>query len=230
MQPLSGSSSQVTSQANEVSAALDLSNECIPCDEERCTNFGASICCESCKITSKACQHRHKYAHSADCRVGTTFLRNKHQNQEEPTEHVLLGRAMAAQLAGRSDFQGLLLRAEHWQYEKNWEAAFETYQSLCMDSFNRSSPEQRQVMMGISRCFYKMKNYDHAIEVKDTAIEMNRHFPQVHKYVAFAYKAKGDIKTAILTMTKAVMYEAPWDDKNIEVNKALLMKLKQEQY
>ena len=36
-----------------------------------------------------------------------------------------------------------------------------------------------------------------------------------------------DIDAAIATMTKAVLYETPWDEDNIEANKVLLMEIKQ---
>lgn len=100
----------------------------------------------------------------------------------------LHGLRMAAHLAGRRDFQGLLLQAQFWQDEENWEGAFETYQAIFEEMINRSPPEQRQVMMGICRCLYEMGRFEHAIAIGQAAIEMNRHFEGVHKYVALAQR------------------------------------------
>ena len=142
-----------------------------------------------------------------------------------PSEDMKYGRAMAAQLAGRRDFEGRLLQAYYWQRLGNWEGAIEMYQSVFDESYYRSPAEQREIIMGVSRCFYEIGKYDHAIELGLGAIEMNRHFPQVHKYVALALKAKGDIEAARRTMSQAVLYETPWDDENIEANRTLLKQL-----
>lgn len=54
---------------------------------------------------------------------------------------------------------------------------------------------------------------------------MNLHFPAL-KYVALAQKASGNHAfLAINTMKNAVLYETPWDDKNIEKNRALLREI-----
>lgn len=87
---------------------------------------------------------------------------------------------------------------------------------------HRSPPEQRQVMMGICRCLYEMRRFEHAVEIGQSAIRMNRHFQEVHKYVALAQNAIGDHISAVATMTRAVLYEAPWDEEKIKANKALL--------
>ena len=230
MQPVSQERSPQSQRQGETdSSQPDISYECIPCDEESCTNLGASISCHACKMTfycSEKCQSRHKRAHIHECRVGATMRERFAMQQKEPPQEVRRGAAMAAMLAGRHDFQGRLLQAEYWQYEDNWRGAFDVYKDLYIEMENRSPPEQRQVIMGISRCFYEMKAYDNAIAVGESAIGMNRHFPEVHKYVALSYKEKGDIDTAIATMIKAVLYETPWDDENIEANKALLMEMK----
>ena len=86
-------------------------------------------------------------------------------------------------------------------------------------------PQWRQVWMGFSCCFYEMGVYDKAIHSGIAALEMNRHFPQAHKYVAMAQKASGNHALAINTMKNAVLYETPWDDKNIEKNRDLLREI-----
>ena len=54
---------------------------------------------------------------------------------------------------------------------------------------------------------------------------MNRHFPGVHKLIAWPQRGQGDLEEARKTMSRAVVYEAPWDDKNRESNIALLEEL-----
>jgi len=209
-----------------VTAEAEINYEYIPCDAEGCSRFGATIRCSSCKMAfycSELCQRRHEPAHMDDCRLSASIFA-MHPNPNPPRE-LLHGRAMAAHLAGRRDFQGMLLQAEYWQYEENWEAAFEAYQSIFNEMINRSPPEQRQVMMGICRCLYEIGRFEHAIQIGQSAIEMNRHFQKVHKYVALAQKAKGEHSDAVATITRAVLYEAPWDEENIKANKALLLNL-----
>ena len=139
------------------------------------------------------------------------------------------GWAMATQLSGKSTFDALLAQAEYiHQADGHWEMAVELYKDLLMrDQETATPPQWRQVWMGLSRCFYELGAYDKAIDSGMAAIEMNRHFPQVHKYVALAQHASLDYDAAKAIMTRAVLYEAPWDDKNLEMNKALLEQLQQ---
>ena len=58
--------------------------------------------------------------------------------------------------------------------------------------------------MGLPRCLYHNGEYEKAIQIGECAIEMNHHFPQVHKYVALSQKANGDMEAAIRTMARAV--------------------------
>jgi len=77
-----------------------------------------------------------------------------------------------------------------------------------------SPPQQRKMLMGMSKCFYHIGKYELAIDVGESAIEMNRYFPQVHKYVALSQKASGNLSGALRTMGRAVNYETPWDEAN----------------
>ena len=134
---------------------------------------------------------------------------------------------MATQLSGKRTFDALLAQAEciH-QADGQWDIAVEVYKELLMrDQESATPPQWRQVWMGFSRCFYEMGVYDKAIHSGMAALDMNRHFPQAHKYVALSQKACGDYDAAKATMTRAVLYEAPWDNKNLELNKALLKQL-----
>mmetsp|Transcript_10778 Transcript_10778/g.16284 ORF Transcript_10778/g.16284 Transcript_10778/m.16284 type:complete len:628 (+) Transcript_10778:80-1963(+) len=207
---------------------IEIDRSCIQCDADGCMKSSPSILCNKCKMVyycSQTCQSLHYSTHMDECRLGASMRQRAASSQEIPKE-VEYGRAMAAMVAGRRDFGGQLLQAEYWQFEENWEGAFEVYKSIFDQLPDRSPPEQRQVYMGISRCFYEMGRYDVAIEIGKGAIAMNRHFPGVHKYVALAQKAQGDYSGAKATMTQAVLYETPtWDDNNIKANKALLREI-----
>ena len=57
---------------------------------------------------------------------------------------------------------------------------------------------------------------------------MNRFFPNVHAFVAKAEAAQGDLDAAIRTMSRAVLYETPWDEANKAVQRAALAALQAE--
>ena len=102
---------------------------------------------------------------------------------------------------------------------ENWEAAkliyFEMMQN--MDDHNSATPPQQRMMyMGLCRCFYYLGECDKALAAGDAALQMNRHFPFVHQYIALAQKAMGDLQAAKETMARALIYEAPWDDQHYE--------------
>ena len=81
------------------------------------------------------------------------------------------------------------------------------------------------VIIGLARTKYELGKYDEAIEIGSVAIENFRHYPGVHKYAAFACKAKGDIDEAKKTMSRAVLYEEHWNKDNMQKNKDLLREL-----
>jgi len=61
----------------------------------------------------------------------------------------------------------------------------------------------------------------------EAAVQMNRYFPGVHKYIALAQqKESGDLDAAIATMNRAVLYEAPWDAQHLSDTKRLFKELK----
>eukprot|EP00587_Corethron_hystrix_P010342 CAMPEP_0113323824 /NCGR_PEP_ID=MMETSP0010_2-20120614/16589_1 /TAXON_ID=216773 ORGANISM="Corethron hystrix, Strain 308" /NCGR_SAMPLE_ID=MMETSP0010_2 /ASSEMBLY_ACC=CAM_ASM_000155 /LENGTH=129 /DNA_ID=CAMNT_0000182905 /DNA_START=717 /DNA_END=1103 /DNA_ORIENTATION=- /assembly_acc=CAM_ASM_000155 len=127
------------------------------------------------------------------------------------------GRAMATQLSGKRNVDSLLLQAEYvHQADKNWKQALEIYQSIMMATYEEdhndmATPAQwRQVYMGFSRCFFALEMYDKCISAGTAALEMNRHFPQVHRFLALAHDKRGDHAEARKMMKQAVLYEAPW--------------------
>ena len=207
----------------------EINYDYIQCDADGCSRSGAFICCPTCKMSfycSIRCKDHHRSSHTPECRLAVTIYTQVAAGQQhKPSKAELHGSALAAHLAGRRDFAGLLKQAQYWQYENNWEGALETYKSVFEEVINRSPPEQREVYMGISRCFYELGMYDQAIMIGSSAITMNRHYQEVHKYVALSYKAKGDHIKAVTTMTQAVLYESPWDEENIAANKALLKEI-----
>ena len=75
-----------------------------------------------------------------------------------------------------------------------------------------------QIAMGQSRCFYELGKYDKAIDAGNVALSVARDRPRVHKYVALAKKAKGDIAGAERTIARAILHERPWDKDNLEKN------------
>jgi hypothetical protein len=100
---------------------------------------------------------------------------------------------------------------------EKWENAKEVYfimLSKMEDPSAGTPPQQRMMWMGISRCAFHLGKYDKALLAGEAAIEMNRHFPNVHKYVALSQKAMGDIDAARVTMARAVVYETPWDEEH----------------
>lgn len=85
--------------------------------------------------------------------------------------------------------------------------------------------EVRFLYQSTCRCYYEFGEYAQAIRIGDAAVEANRHYEGVHKYIALSYKALGRYDEAILTMRRAVRYEQPWDARNVAANQALLDEL-----
>eukprot|EP00535_Pseudo-nitzschia_heimii_P007544 CAMPEP_0197187252 /NCGR_PEP_ID=MMETSP1423-20130617/15541_1 /TAXON_ID=476441 /ORGANISM="Pseudo-nitzschia heimii, Strain UNC1101" /LENGTH=440 /DNA_ID=CAMNT_0042638787 /DNA_START=55 /DNA_END=1377 /DNA_ORIENTATION=- len=102
----------------------------------------------------------------------------------------------------------------------DYKGALDVYKFKVMainDNANCTPPQQRMMVMGMSECFYHIGQYENAIELGEMAIEMNRFFPQVHKYVALSQKASGDREAALRTMGRAVNHETPWDEANRKI-------------
>lgn len=121
--------------------------------------------------------------------------------------------------------------AECFEDMQEYKKAFDTYKFKMMAVIDYDNPvatgtppQQRKMFMGMSRCLYHMGDYENAIGLGEGAIQMNRHFPQVHKYVALSQKAAGDLQGAVQTMGRAVTYETPWD----EANQKIVLKMYEE--
>jgi tetratricopeptide (TPR) repeat protein len=218
----------------------------IMCDAEGCYNTSPAFRCRSCLMVyycSEACKSRHHIAHSPEC-LNLEHVRYQfHVANSDPNLNSGLcnahpsilsqmrGYAISSRLSGRQTVETLLLQAESiHQFDGNWDAALELYKEILMmpeeleeehDSI-ATAPQWRQVWMGLCRCYYELGIYDKAISAGSAALEMNRHFPQVHKYIALAQRARGDPAAAMKTMKQAVLYEAPWCDETMQFNKDLL--------
>ena len=100
-----------------------------------------------------------------------------------------------------------------------------TILSLPKELRTPSVPQQRQCYMNMTKCYYNLQDYTRALYAGELALHMNRHYAGVHEYIAKANKAKGNMEEAQRTMQRAVLYETPWDTKNIENQLALLEKI-----
>ena len=144
------------------------------------------------------------------------------------TEEAMRLQAAAVKLAERSGIPGTRLaagnderfkyfdfeiaKAEGFEQLKEWDKALEIYfrwMQMPESDTELSPPQTRQLFMGFARCFYGKGEYDKAISASEAAIEMNRHFPGVHKYMALSFKAMGDIDKAIKTMTSRCALRDP---------------------
>lgn len=222
----------------------------ITCDADGCRNTSPAVRCQSCFMVyycSETCRRRHQQAHSPDC-LNLDQFRYQFQlanpdsnlnsglcNAQASTLSQMRGRAMATQLSGRRTVENLLLQAESiHQADGEWDLAIQLYQDILRMSEGvdhgviATSSQWRQVWMGFSRCYYELGMYDKSIGAGTMALEMNRHFPQVHRYIALAQRAKGDHTKAVTTLKHAVLYEAPWCDETIESNKDLLRQISRE--
>ena len=131
--------------------------------------------------------------------------------------------------------------AEYQEAAGDYEGAKETYKfkiwPMMDDHYTEGHPnantatpiQQRKLFMGMSRCMYHLGDYQLAIDLGESAIQMNRYFPQVHKYVALSHAASGNLEAAIRTMGRAVCYETPWDEVNKSTVLAMYQDLKEKQ-
>ena len=103
-------------------------------------------------------------------------------------------------------FQGRLLLASAYQKAKQWEGGLQ----ICMDLYLKvyendvTPPQTRQILMDISYCFNELGTYEKAIRIGQSAVEMNRYFPGVYRYIALSHKANGDLEAALNTRNRAV--------------------------
>ena len=115
---------------------------------------------------------------------------------------------------------------------EDWVTAQQQYQQLMTDYPQQSRivtpAQQQQVFLGFARCLYEEGNYVGSIRLGEAALAMNRHFPGIHKYLALAHKAQGNLPKAQQIMAQAVLYETPWDPNNVAEARSLWVELMEE--
>ena len=111
-------------------------------------------------------------------------------------------------------------------FEKATKLGFLEAFKLADQSMSRAS---RTIFHQLTQCFYELGDYAKALECGNAAVQMNRHFSGLYKYIAPTHKAMGNIEQAIDTMNDALVYESPWEQLGKEDNKLLLDQLKEEQ-
>ena len=122
------------------------------------------------------------------------------------------------------DFHQVILQAKVWRAGAlsdmgKYIEASESYRAIKKEALQYGETAYVvQIAMGQSRCFYELGKYDKAIDAGENAVHDGRGRPQVHKYAALAQKAKGDIAGAKRTISRAILYERPWDKNNLEKN------------
>ena len=82
-----------------------------------------------------------------------------------------------------------------------------------------------KIITGLSRAMYEVHDFDNAIKLGNMGTDRYRVGAGVHKYLALAYKAKGDIDEAKKVMTMAILYERHWDRDNREQNSLTIFDL-----
>lgn len=119
--------------------------------------------------------------------------------------------------------------AEAHEANGGWEEASELYREMVqyVGRDRKCTREQyRFIFQGYSRCSSRLGKHQLAIKAGENAVAESRGFPGVHMLVAFPQRATGDLSGAIKTMSQAVLYEAPWDDENLQKNMTFLEELK----
>jgi tetratricopeptide (TPR) repeat protein len=106
----------------------------------------------------------------------------------------------------------LMLKASAHEQLGNWTEAAEAYNEL--QGMEVSQIEVLQIHMGVARCSYELGFYDHAMKVAEHNIGEGRWQPGAHKIKALIHKQRGEWEEAVRTMNRALLYEAPWNEKN----------------
>jgi tetratricopeptide (TPR) repeat protein len=110
-----------------------------------------------------------------------------------------------------SMFDIYVLQSRAYQFMDEWQSAMRSYcqalQSLDQSADGPAAGE-RKLYISMSRCAYLAKDYRTSIESSERAILINRQFDEVHKCKALSLRKLGKMDEAIVTMNRAVLYEA----------------------
>eukprot|EP00814_Leptocylindrus_danicus_P010834 CAMPEP_0116024312 /NCGR_PEP_ID=MMETSP0321-20121206/12231_1 /TAXON_ID=163516 /ORGANISM="Leptocylindrus danicus var. danicus, Strain B650" /LENGTH=406 /DNA_ID=CAMNT_0003495997 /DNA_START=99 /DNA_END=1319 /DNA_ORIENTATION=+ len=119
-----------------------------------------------------------------------------------------------------------ILLADAKKCMNDWSGAVEAYRSIGEQTLSSGSAiQKRKMIMGLCHCHFELGEYHQAITLGDLALQINRHFPGVHKYIALSTESIGDVEGAKKIMSRAVLYETPWDKDNVMENLKLLNEL-----
>ena len=115
-----------------------------------------------------------------------------------------------------------------------WEDAVKIYKSLIVKIYTSLIDKSLQyeypgelytlALNGFNQSMYEMGRYDEVIS-DELLNDAHRTFPGVHKYVALALKAQGNIYEAKKTISRAILYEVHWDKDNLRQNQQILKEL-----
>jgi tetratricopeptide (TPR) repeat protein len=130
---------------------------------------------------------------------------------------------------GQRRFQCMIDFAEVHQAVGNWQEARFIYGAL-IKQIKVDYPgtkdgliyECRLIFTGVAKCLYQLGEYGHAVKMGKDVLLMGRSLPGVHKLVALPQLALGQVEAARITMRRAILHEAPWDDENRQKNIAFL--------
>lgn len=146
------------------------------------------------------------------------FDRDKYERLKEEVVLAAEEHGMPASRLRRDAYFDLyMLQCQAYEKLLQWDDALESYRkagSIMDETGNMSPPKQRQFYFGLGQCLFEAGKYDPAIGILDIAISMNRHYPCVHKYKAWAQEKLGRTNDALVTMNRAALYETPWDEEN----------------
>jgi tetratricopeptide (TPR) repeat protein len=116
----------------------------------------------------------------------------------------------------------LLIKAECHQGLQEWKKAMDLYEQMLAMVGHRKDLLSIQATLestvGLTRCQYKIGDYEQCIATSKTAaIAMRPYFPGRHKYKALSEKALGRYDESTNTMIEACIYETPWDVENKKI-------------
>jgi tetratricopeptide (TPR) repeat protein len=120
--------------------------------------------------------------------------------------------------------------AEAYELVGEYEKAAKIYKAMVQESYefqyqgfgSLDGQKDQRIKRGGSRCCLATKDYEKAQKMAQMLLNTNRRTKGAHILLAQAQWAMNNKKGAIRTMCRAVLYEAPWDDNNQEMNRIYL--------
>ena len=115
------------------------------------------------------------------------------------------------------------LKAEAYLNLEEWQTALDLFKLLYEDGMKRQNLVFCcYIAGGISRAQYGLQNYHEAIIEGNRAVSDNWYHVRVHKCIALSQMKLGDIAAAKKTITRGILHEKQWDEKNRKENEELL--------